>query len=1015
MNFLLILLFFLPFSVDLYEYNHFHNSYSFWPYPSLRRYHPSSRSIRRKFVPFNVTWLSVRKPEAQSFHSANWPIRSKERRARADSKKVHLKQNFIIQESFINSIRTKVVSNKCNVRYVTFGNSASQRTSISLQLFSRVDNCNLFPIIETIETLQDIHLKFLKYINEFFTFSKSFSHQRFLSIRWKLDDKFIDEELFLTDDREGNTFLIIGCFKKDSKFCFLLNDNQFYPKHKSIVTESYDQLRYGDVTERYQNGNIIKEDYQYYIYQIDGKDIIEASCQEKLSINSFGEMAYGPKMGSMFGGNIIEASGLCTNFTNSQITCNFIVPHSKLDKNRHYVYGERLNKYKIRCSTPPIFTIGHVHLFVEDSKIDHQLRLRYYVNQPNDVNSKLHLVDMENWLSLNPSRLTMKWNTDGLMIHKSHLVLFGYRSSIEVGNKKLTLLTTIVNDVSLQEGYISITPHQVLRKLRQSGKNYRKLIEEFNIGIFALEMQVPSTEAYRGPPVKKTIWSKPFTLDWLREQLEEEIKGFQTVFYPSTCPSFASWPEKQCDNWIRREKNEDRMSQIKEIVPKCPCTIYQAEIDNTNFITDEECNKYNNDKLDNCQYHQSAIHCIRSIKLNDYGAGSQCCYGINGNLLNDSNLRETSTLDASSIFGNWPYNERGSIPQLSHWENDIVPYFHCCRHACKKTTCSSFLRQHDFGSCTDYDMPFTISFSGNPLTYKLFNKNNEIDTQSRNSPWSFSEEINLINHKENRIRLFFVNGKINKIRVTSNSAIIELSLTNGLELFDLDLHINRVGWNKLFNETENYFSEDGDIIMKKYEDINKIQRISINLRKLQIGLQIFYEKSNIGILFSSASLKHFHLTPFEKWYNIEDVITDSSDLSINRIDQHLTDMLTSAYSKGKITDCILPEISGGWVEKISNSEIKVSCFKGYRLESEMFKHWKCIDNTWKPIAISTIDIIPKCLLDRKPVNRLKTEFFGRKMYNDEIRHKLGSQRSLGMKTESSLTLTILFFVITILQ
>lgn len=60
------------------------------------------------------------------------------------------------------------------------------------------------------------------------------------------------------------------------------------------------------------------------------------------------------------------------------------------------------------------------------------------------------------------------------------------------------------------------------------------------------------------------------------------------------------------------------------------------------------------------------------------GAGNRCCYGKDGNLLYTNDTISGSTPDRYHAFGMPPYNIAGRVPALSHYFNDIVPYYLCC-------------------------------------------------------------------------------------------------------------------------------------------------------------------------------------------------------------------------------------------------------------------------------------------------------------------------------------------------
>jgi hypothetical protein len=84
------------------------------------------------------------------------------------------------------------------------------------------------------------------------------------------------------------------------------------------------------------------------------------------------------------------------------------------------------------------------------------------------------------------------------------------------------------------------------------------------------------------------------------------------------------------------------------------------------------------------------------------GGGSRCCYDYQGNLMYSNDTRFGSTSDRYHVFGVPPYNVFGRVPALSHYLNDVVPYYLCCEWS---DLCDSYLYVRETSDCKGYLFP----------------------------------------------------------------------------------------------------------------------------------------------------------------------------------------------------------------------------------------------------------------------------------------------------------------------
>ena len=78
-----------------------------------------------------------------------------------------------------------------------------------------------------------------------------------------------------------------------------------------------------------------------------------------------------------------------------------------------------------------------------------------------------------------------------------------------------------------------------------------------------------------------------------------------------------------------------------------------------------------------CNYRTLLLNIKYYICSND-GAGQQCCYDLNGYLMMTSDNKWGGKPMRSHNIGVLPWNEAAKIPSLSHWLQDVSPFYPCC-------------------------------------------------------------------------------------------------------------------------------------------------------------------------------------------------------------------------------------------------------------------------------------------------------------------------------------------------
>ena len=82
-----------------------------------------------------------------------------------------------------------------------------------------------------------------------------------------------------------------------------------------------------------------------------------------------------------------------------------------------------------------------------------------------------------------------------------------------------------------------------------------------------------------------------------------------------------------------------------------------------------------------CQSKNLSLHSPLTSHLISYshdGAGQQCCYDLDGYLMMTSDNKWGGKPMRSHNLGVLPWNEAAKIPTLSHWLQDVSPFYPCC-------------------------------------------------------------------------------------------------------------------------------------------------------------------------------------------------------------------------------------------------------------------------------------------------------------------------------------------------
>lgn len=416
-----------------------------------------------------------------------------------------------------------------------------------------------------------------------------------------------------------------------------------------------------------------------HIFRID-EEIYQGVCNYEPGLGNAG-LFVSPQTGSMLGGVLVNVTGPCFD-PNQRIKARF------KDQEISCEYRDRNHA---TCITPPVFYIGYIDVILTIGDGAFQFKTLFYLEPPSESKEVVYIKNREDIHEKNPATLEVVWSAGNLTYNPNAPVsisLWGYRENGPV--PQVVFIDTLVDS----------TPNKGSYTLNVADYADRNNIytRDLGFGFIQVNMTNPTVEGLTMTP---TLWSHPVPLAWY----------FYAQWMKYDGPE---WARMNCDYWMQRE---ERYNTFSNNVARCPCTLGQALSDKGLFGPDPDCDMNLNT---GCYTHKEAKHCVRSGVPTYDGNGQQCCYDSDNYLILTADTPYGGSPARSHPFGGFPYFEVGKVPSLSHWTNDIIAYYFCCRWQDPETEgCWAYRRFRASQDCKGYQTPNATAVFGDPhfITY----------------------------------------------------------------------------------------------------------------------------------------------------------------------------------------------------------------------------------------------------------------------------------------------------------
>ncbi|KAL3871735.1 hypothetical protein ACJMK2_039718 [Sinanodonta woodiana] len=532
-----------------------------------------------------------------------------------------------------------------------------------------------------------------------------------------------------------------------------------------------------------------------YAFELDGDTVGNLKCAIGYEF-----MSISPRSGSMLGGFEILAQGPC--FINENVTGNNNVVARLLEID--VVFNcTILTENTVSCVIPTLFKTGQFTFQLNKFGMGWNYSTTFSSIHLSQSTPKIVRKYPALWYIGNV--VTISWSENDISSNGSRIAqVMGYSTK----NNNTPMFEPVQN-LSVPLG-LDVT---LKFKLNPSlNYNYSTLI-------LMLCLERPDAS-------QLCIWSDVFPVRW------SEFEKSKT------------W----CNSWIIRETN---LPNITHGTSSCPCVLPQAERDIGRFDIDPFCDKTKDNNSLNCLYYQGAEQCMQRNLQSPSGGGESCCYDTKGELLD---LRADST---GGFQQRYHYRAQGGtddiVPYFSYFEEDFLPYLHCCQYSEDMDLCSKFLEFRPPSSCQGYQPPTPAQAAGDPHLVTLDGKN-----YTFNGIGEFTLVTDASRTVTVQVRAEQANdkhGKPQNATVFTSVALCAINISDVIEIRKANNGGAEILVNKILFVPEGSTSRLNGIYLQQSGDNTTLYNVTLESVSLTVSVEVTQDLLNIIVLVGEESFK----------------------------------------------------------------------------------------------------------------------------------------------------------------
>ncbi|KAJ8300970.1 hypothetical protein KUTeg_022489 [Tegillarca granosa] len=310
------------------------------------------------------------------------------------------------------------------------------------------------------------------------------------------------------------------------------------------------------------------------------------------------------------------------------------------------------NDVSVSCVTPTIFRTGEVTFQLNPYNLGWNYSSVFTLINIEDMVPKIN-VDINNHVT---------WDPVDIPSNDSKLELFQYM--VNAGG---------------QPSLTSVWNHNLIHGHSASNISIPSNVMSGSTALLRISWN--STEDTDSLPL--SIWSRPFPVHVDRD-----------------------YSKQWCKKWTDLENLKENLTDSFNF---CPCTLNQALWDTGRFHTDSFC-KIGKDKYSNCLYRRGASHCVQQNIRSSTTTGASCCYDKSGELI------DIRSQNGGGSRSRYHYRTQGKqiVPYFSYFEDDTLPYFHCCQNSEDRNLCLLYSKYRPPTTCQLYNPPTPAQAAGDP-------------------------------------------------------------------------------------------------------------------------------------------------------------------------------------------------------------------------------------------------------------------------------------------------------------